>query len=63
MELSTLIGIIILGIVGFFLLKTLMHSIRFIFFVLLALMVVVFIFGISLSDVAGWMLRGLLWVL
>ncbi len=56
-------GYLILAIVVFILLKLIVESIRFIFYVLLIMLVVVLLFGISVADIMGWVSDVLLWVL
>ena len=63
MEPFSLIGIAIMFLVTFFLVKTLVESIKVVFFFLLALLLAIIFFQISYADVLLWAGKVLLWVL
>lgn len=63
MELISLLGIIFLLVVGYLLIKAITHSLHLIFYALLIILVIVLVFGISLTQVTDWFLQALLWVL
>lgn len=60
---SLVIEYLILALLVYLVVKAIIHSIRFIFFVLLAMLLLVFFFGISYADVASWAEQALLWVI
>ncbi len=62
MELTSLVGMIILIILGTYLLRAMFHSIRIIFFTLLVVLAGVYFFGISLNQLLNWILDVVLWV-
>lgn len=63
MESLSVLSIVILTLVGLFLLRMLLHSIRIIFVALLFLLAAVYFFGISWSDIINALSGFLLWVL
>ncbi len=63
MEPLSLVGIAIMFLVAFFLVKTIVESIKIIFFFLLALLLAVIFFQISYADVLVWVGKALLWVI
>ncbi len=63
MEPLSVLSIVILTIVGLFLLRMLLHSIRIVFVTLLLLLAAVYFFGISWSDIISALSGFLLWVL
>jgi len=54
MELTGVVGVLMLGIIIFFLFKMIIDSIKFVFLLLLTMMVLVYFFGISFSDITAW---------
>lgn len=54
MELFGLLGILLLAVIILLLIKVVIDSIEFVLLVLLATAVLVYFFGISLSDVSAW---------
>ncbi len=63
MDFLFLIGAIVVLLVIYLLLKVIFESLHLIFYALLIVLVVIFIFGISLTQVTDWFLQALLWVL
>lgn len=63
MELLSLLGILFLFVVGYLLIKAIAHSLHLIFYALLIILLVVLVFGVSMTEVTDWFLQALLWVL
>ena len=63
MELFSLTGIIIMVIVVVFLGKILSYMSKFIYYAIIALIVLIFIFGISLDEILNFVTNLLLWAL
>ena len=63
MDFIFLIGALVVMAVLFLLFKVIFQSIHIVFYALLIVLVVIFIFGISLAQVTDWFLQALLWVL
>ena len=55
MQLLGIIGVLLLGGILLLIIKAIIDSIEMVLLVLLALMVLVFCFGISLSDITAWL--------
>lgn len=55
MELSGLVGVLLLMLVIFLVIKMIIDSIKLVLVVLLAMFVLVYFFGISLSDASAWL--------
>ena len=63
MALFSLTGIIIMVIVVVFLGKILSYMSKFIYYAIIALIVLIFIFGISLDEILNFVTNLLLWAL
>ncbi len=63
MEPLSVLSIVILTIVGFFLLTMLLHSARVVFVTLLILLAGIYFFGISWGDIIDNLSDFLMWVL
>ena len=55
MELSAILGVLLLVVMIFLVVKTIINSIRLFFFILVAIFFLVLLFGVSLSDVSVWL--------
>ena len=55
MELSGLVGVLLLGIIILLLIKLIIESIEFVFLILLTMMVLAYFFHVSLGDVTSWL--------
>ncbi|HLD79794.1 MAG TPA: hypothetical protein VJA18_04505 [Candidatus Nanoarchaeia archaeon] len=55
MELSAILGVLLLVVMIFLVVKTIINSIRLFFFILVAIFFLVLFFGVSLSDVSVWL--------
>ncbi len=62
MELITLLMIVVVVLIVLSLGRFLLHSVRALFFVLLGALVLVFVFGLSYTDLLDWVVKILLWV-
>ena len=54
MDISTLLIIIVIAIFVVFFGKILSHALRFVFYIMLIALVLIFIFGVSFSDLVGF---------
>lgn len=63
MEIASLVSVLIIVITGVLVVKALLHSARFLFFMLLTVLVMVYLFKISFTEVVDFSLRLLMWVL
>jgi len=54
MELSSILGVLLLVVIIFLVVKAIINSIRLFFFILVAILFLVLFFGISLSEVSAW---------
>jgi len=63
MDLIFLIELLLFAGVLFILVKTLLESIKVVFYVLLVMLLLVFFFGISYTEMIKWIEQVLLWVL
>ncbi len=61
MEILSILGMFILLIVVLSFGKILSHALRFLFFALVVIFVLIFFFGISFNDVAGWTSAAVMW--
>ncbi len=59
----SILGILIIAILVFFLSRVLSVVVKIIFYALLAAMVLVFFFGVSLNEVIDWITGIVLWAL
>ena len=63
MDLIFLIELLLFAGVLFILVKTLLESIKVVFYVLLVMLLLVFFFGVSYTEMIKWIEQVLLWVL
>ena len=63
MDLVFIVELLLFAGVLFILAKTLLESIKVVFYVLLVMLLLVFFFGISYTEMIKWIEQVLLWVL
>ena len=63
MDLVFIVELLLFAGVLFILAKTLLESIKVVFYVLLAMLLLVFFFGVSYTEMIKWIEQVLLWVL
>ncbi len=62
MDPFSIVWLLIIVLLSIFIIKAILHSIRFVFFLLLAVLAIIFFFGISWQDASRWLFEALLWV-
>jgi len=63
MDLFSVLGIVLVTLLIILICKLVFHYIHAIFYSLLIVLMLILVFDISWSEVTGWFLRALLWVL